>query len=399
MIRLIVWGLLALLGAGLAMFAVSEQGYVAVHWSGWLVETSVSFLALLLVLVAAVGYGVMRVLLGVWHLPERWRRWREGKRAALPMKHVAQGLQALALQEDDKAMQALVAGKDASQWLRYCLAAQLAQAQHQFAQRDAYIEKALALAPDQAFTIQLLHSRWLMDEQPERALALIDSLQSLYPKQRTLKAMRVQALERLSDWQSLAGYLPEAKNALSRSRYLELQSLLLAQSLSRADNRELLEAEWKALSRSQQRHPLIAKAYVERALVWGASSALWQVVVKALEQRWDAQLLPLLVALIGQDPYRELKQVQLWLKTSPNEPALWWLSGLLAQQQGMSQQAEQDLLHSLALAPNAQVAVALSDLYAAQSNPEAGRRLLCTHLQAASAADRLHPLPQIQQAG
>ena len=50
MIRLIVWGLLALLGAGLAMFAVSEQGYVAVHWSGWLVETSVSFLALLLVL-------------------------------------------------------------------------------------------------------------------------------------------------------------------------------------------------------------------------------------------------------------------------------------------------------------------------------------------------------------
>lgn len=399
MIRLIVWGLLAILGAGLAMFAVSEQGYVAVNWSGWLIETSVSFLALLLVLALAVVYGVMRLVLGVWRLPERWRRWREGKRAALPMKHVAQGLQALALQEDDKAMQALVAGKDASQWLRYCLAAQLAQAQHQLVQRDAYIEKALALAPDQAFTIQLLHSRWLMDEQPERALALIDSLQSLYPKQRTLKAMRVQALERLSDWQSLAGYLPEAKNALSRSRYLELQSILLAQSLSRADNRELLEAEWKALSRSQQRHPLIAKAYVERALVWGASSALWQVVVKALEQRWDAQLLPLLVALIGQDPYRELKQVQQWLKSYPNEPALWWLSGLLAQQQGMSQQAEQDLLRSLQLAPNAQVAVALSDLYAAQSNPEAGRRLLCTQLQAVSATDRLHPLPQIQQAG
>ncbi|MBD3767130.1 MAG: hypothetical protein IE928_04140 [Gammaproteobacteria bacterium] len=399
MIRLIIWGVLALLGAGLAMFAVSEQGYVAVNWSGWLIETSVSFLVLLLVLALAVIYGVMRLVLGVWRLPERWRRWREGKRAALPMKQVAQGLQALALQEDDKAMQALVAGKDASQWLRYCLAAQLAQAQHQWVQRDAYIEKALALAPDQAFTIQLLHSRWLMDEQPERALTLIDSLQSLYPKQRTLKAMRVQALERLSDWQSLASYLPEAKNALSRSRYLELQSRLLAQSLSRADNRELLEAEWKALSRSQQRHPLIVKAYVERALVWGASSALWQVVVKALEQRWDAQLLPLLVALIGQDPYRELKQVQLWLKTSPNEPALWWLSGLLAQRQGMSQQAEQDLLRSLQLAPNAQVAVALSDLYAAQSNPEAGRRLLCNQLQAASAADRLHPLPQIQQAG
>ena len=174
MIRLIVWGVLALLGAGLAMFAVSEQGYVAVNWSGWLIETSVSFLVLLLVLALAVVYGVMRLVLGVWGLPERWRRWREGKRAALPMKHVAQGLQALALQEDDKAMQALVAGKDASQWLRYCLAAQLAQAQHQWVQRDAYIEKALALAPDQAFTIQLLHSRWLMDEQPERALALID---------------------------------------------------------------------------------------------------------------------------------------------------------------------------------------------------------------------------------
>jgi uncharacterized protein HemY len=109
--------------------------------------------------------------------------------------------------------------------------------------------------------------------------------------------------------------------------------------------------------------------------------------------------LPLLVALIGQDPYRELKQVQQWLKSYPNEPALWWLSGLLAQQQGMSQQAEQDLLRSLQLAPNAQVAVALSDLYAAQSNPEAGRKLLCLQLQGVSTTDRLHPLPQIQQAG
>lgn len=381
MIRLIVWGLLALLGASLAMFAVSEQGYVAVNWSGWLIETSVSFLLLVLAIAAALIYGVMRFVLLVWRLPERWQRWREGKRAALPMKQVAQGLQALALQEDEKAMKALVSGKDDSQWLRFLLAAQLAQAQHQWMQRDAYIEKALALAPDQAFTIQLLHSRWLMDEQPERALVLIDSLQMLYPKQRTLKAMRVQALERLADWQALAGYLSEAKNALSRSRYLALQSTLLAQSLSRADNRELLEAEWKSLSRSQQRHPLIAKAYVERALVWGASSSLWQVVVKALEQRWDAQLLTTLAALIGQDPYRELKQVQQWLKTYPNEPGLWWLSGLLAQQQGMVEQAEQNLLHSLQLSPNAQVAVALSDLYAVQSKSEAGRKLLTAQLQ------------------
>lgn len=396
MIRLVIWGLLALLGAGLAMFAVSEQGYVAVNWSGWLIETSVSFLLLLLVVAAAVIYGVMRVVMTIWRLPERWRRWREGKRAALPMKHVAQGLQALALQEDDKAMQALVAGKDASQWLRYLLAAQLAQAQHQLSQRDQYIEKALSLAPDQAFTIQLLHSRWLLDEQPERALALIDSLQALYPKQRTLKAMRVQALEGIADWQSLASYLPEAKNALSRSRYLELQSILLAQSLSRADNRELLEAEWRALSRSQQRHPLIVKAYVERALMWGASSSLWQVVVKALEHQWDSQLLPLLVALSGQDAYRELKQVQQWLNTHTNEPGLWWLSGILAKQQGMALQAEQDLLHSLQLAPNAQVAVALSNLYAEQAKPEAGRQLLCAQLQGASTTDRFHPLPQIQ---
>ena len=396
MIRLIVWGLMALLGASLAMFAVSEQGYVAVNWSGWLIETSVSFLLLVLAIAAALTYGVMRFVLLIWRLPERWQRWREGKRAALPMKQVAQGLQALALQEDEKAMKALVAGKDDSQWLRFLLAAQLAQAQHQWMQRDAYIEKALALAPDQAFTIQLLHSRWLMDEQPERALVLIDSLQTLYPKQRTLKAMRVQALERLADWQALAGYLPEAKNALPRARYLALQSTLLAQSLSRADNRELLEAEWKSLSRSQQRHPAIAKAYVERALVWGASNSLWQVVVKALEQRWDAQLLTTLAALIGQDPYRELKQVQQWLKTYPNEPGLWWLSGLLAQQQGMVEQAEQNLLHSLQLAPNAQVAVALSDLYAVQSKSEAGRKLLTAQLQGASTTDRFHPLPQIQ---
>lgn len=381
MIRIIWWGLLALIGVALALFAVSEQGQVVVHWSGWLLETSVGFVILVLVLLAALAYGVLRTLMQLLALPDRYRLWRAQRRAEQPMQQVVAGMQALALQQDDKALALLTTGKDTSQWIRYVLAAELAHAHQQTIKRDSLLAQALALAPEQAFTIQLLSIRWLLTEDAAQALILIDALRETHPKQRTLKILRAQALEQCERWQDLLAYLPEVKKVLSHRQYQRMQLKLFAHRLTLADDYVELAQLWEQLSTAYQRQPWVVQAYVRRALTWGKRASLWTAVMNSLHHHWDEQSLLLLAQLMGNDLYHELKQVGQLQQRHAGEPLLWWLSGLLAQQQGMLEMAEHDFKHSLDLGKTVQAALALSSLYAQQHNAEAGRLLLSELLQ------------------
>lgn len=392
MIRLIWWGVLALAGMALALFAVSEQGNVSLQWSGYLIETSVSFLILVLLIIAAIAFGLLRMLSSLASLPQRWRLWRERKRAAQPMKNMVAGVQALALQQEDKAFKALTAGKDDSLWVRSVISAELAHAHQQAEKRDSLIRQALALAPEQAFTIQMLHIRWLLPEDPAAALVIIDELRDSHPKQRTLMALRAQALEALEDWDALTDYLPIAKKALSNQYHRNLQHRLFAERLAMADDRSELDLLWNQLSKAHQREPMIVQSYVSRALTWGKSQKLWDIVVNSLDSHWNEGSLQLLARLMGQDLYQELKQVNRLQKRHAGEPMLWWLSGMLAQQQGMIEMAEHDFKRSLGLGKTPQAALSLSELYAQQNNAEAGRLLLSDMLQK---QNKLHALPAL----
>jgi HemY protein len=381
MMRLLLIGALAIVGAWLAAWALSAQGYVAVQFGGWLVETSVSALALGLLIVAGIGYGATRLLVGVWQSPKRFLAWRNNKRLRLPVQRLNAGIHALALSDDHAAVLKLTQGKDDSQWLRMMLAAQLAQAQGKIAQRNQYVAQALNLAPDEAFTIRLLQARWLMNDDTAQALAIVEDMLAAHPRQRTLKALRVQALAKLAQWQRLAEVLPSAKSALSRASYLQLQGQQLVAQLTHCVDRQQLDDIWHMLPSRQQRQSSVAAAYVSRALAWGQSQQFWQILSKSLNTHWDASLHPLLAQVAGSEPYSELKQVQHWQQQHPNDAGLWWLSGILANKLGIVGQAEKDWQHSLALAPTVPAALALSELYASQAKGDVARQLLTQQLQ------------------
>jgi HemY protein len=381
MIRLFLVAILAVLGAWLAAWALSQQGYVAIQFGGWLIETSVSALALGLLVVATIGYGVTRLLVVTWQSPRHFFAWRLKKQQQLPLARMTAGVHALALNDDHAMLTQLTKGKDDSQWLRMMLAAQLAQAQGKVAQRDQYLAQALTLAPAEAFTIRLLQARWLMHDNPKQALSIIEEMLVAHPRQRTLKALRVQALADLGQWDTLRDLLPSAKSALSRSQYLQLQTRQLVAQLNDCSDRQQLDRLWQQLGARQRRQAAVAHAYVSRALTWGQSSHFWHLLTSAMNSHWDASLLPLLAQVAGSEPYTELKQVQHWQQQHTNEAGLWWLSGVLAHQLGIVGQAEKDWQHSLALTPSVPTALALSELYANQAKNEAARQLLTQHLQ------------------
>lgn len=380
MMRLLLIGLLAMAGAWLAAWALSAQGYVAIQFGGWLVETSVSALTLALLLLAGIGYGATRLFVSVWQSPKRFLAWRNHKKLRLPVQRLNAGIQALALNDERDAVLKLTQGKDDSQWLRVMLAAQLAQAQGKNEQRNQYIAQALKLAPDEAFTIRLLQARWLLNDDSTQALAIVEEMLIAHPRQRTLKALRVQALAKLGQWQRLAEVLPSAKSALPRASYLQLQSQQCVAQLNECTNRQQLDSLWHSLPTRQQRQAAVVAAYVSRALIWGQSQHFWQLLSKSLNSHWDASLLPLLAQVAGNEPYSELKQIQNWQQQHQNDAGLWWLSGILAHKLGIIGQAEKDWQHSLSLSPSVSAALALSELYASQAKGKAAIQLLTKQL-------------------
>jgi uncharacterized protein HemY len=330
---------------------------------------------------ALLTYGVMRLVVKVWRVPQRWREWRERKRLRLPVERMQAGMQALALSEDQTALQVLSSGKDDSQWLRSMLAAQLAHAQGNRVQRDGLLAQALALAPEQFFTIGLLKARWWLTESPQDALVVIDELRVSHPRQRTLKQLRVEALAASEQWSALSEYLPTAKSALSRGRFLALQQRLSLERLTQARDADQLQSAWQALSRAEQRLPAIVQVYVTQAKTFGVEVESWTLLVRAMQHQWTPSLLPLLAQAASAEPYVELKQVQQWQSKHAQEAGVWWLSGVLAQRLGLLAQAEHDFQRSLSLAPSLPVVLALSDLYLTQSKADAARQLLMQQLQ------------------
>lgn len=399
MIRLLLLLAAVGLGAWLAAWALSSQGYIAVQFGGWLIETSVSAMVLVGVLGLAILYGVMRFVTYVLHLPVRWRFWREKKQLRQPIQRLQNSVQALALSDSHSASMALAEGKDASRWSRLLLAAQLAHASGNKQQRNQLLNEALKLAPEEGFTIRLLKARWLLQEDTAQALAIIEDLLVAHPRQRTLRALRAHALAALSQWQQLSTYLPIAKQAMAKGQYLSLRQQVLAGQLQQADGHESLEHLWQSISQAEKRLPSVAQAYVQKGLAWGVSDKHWAVLARAMDARWDSALVPLLAQVAPSDPYQEIKQVQQWLLKQPQDAGLWWLAGFLAQKVGLSGQAIGHYQHSLQLAPSASAALALSAILDAEGKPDAARALLRQTLETSSSSNRLEPLPQIQQAG
>jgi len=399
MIRLLLLLVTVGLGAWLAAWALSGQGYIAVQFGGWLIETSVSAMTLVAVMGLVVLYGVMRLLTQILHLPARWRFWREKKQLRQPMKRLQNSVQALALSDSHTASMALAEGKDASRWSRLLLAAQLAHASGHQQHRNQLLAEALKLAPEEGFTIRLLKARWLLQEDTAQALAIVEDLLVAHPRQRTLRALRAQALAELSQWQYLKSYLPVAKQSMAKGQYLLLRQRLLVGLLQSIEGHEALEQLWQSLSQSEKRQSVIAQAYVQRGLTWGVSDKHWATLARAMDAHWDVALLPLLAQVATQDPYQEIKQVQQWLVKYPNDAGLWWLAGELAQKVGLQGQAVGHYQHSLTLAPSAPAALALATLLEAEAKPDAARALLRQTLEASSTTNRFEPLPQIQQAG
>ena len=367
---LISWGLFLILGVALASLAVVNLGEVVLRWEQWELTTSLGLILALVVMGLVVFYVLVRLWVGVWTLPQAWRKRRQLKRYQQAQTSLSKGLIAQELADWAQAEKQLIATAKLSEngVMHYLAAAKMADAQQASARRDQYLQQARQRYPEEDITIGLVEARLLMSQQPDTALVILAELQRIHPKHpvvlqdywRLLKQQQRLGLM-IKLWPTLKKYA-----GLSRDQLAHLEQELLIIQIQQAVDLTSLTTLWDSLANRSQLQSVVLTEYVKKALSFEHDAPLAQLIEKALKKQWDESLVYWYGRIEFGPAFDRFKRAQGWLDAHPNSPVLLLTLGRLACQSQLWGQAHHYFNQSLALQPELETYHALAHCYEAE---------------------------------
>ena len=381
--NLVLWLLLAVLGALLAQHLLQDPGYVLVRYRGVDYSTTLAMgIALLLALVAATAllWTLLRLPFRLWH---RHRRQRARARlldglAAFERGEYAQAEQCLREAADHH---------DASGVAR-TLAARAAFARGDDDAGRALLDEIAEHHP--ALRALALAERAHALQQPDAALAALEAprAQPLPPRGLLLRARALAASGRGSEAYGLLGALRQQR-ALPAGELDAMQAQWAALALREAGDANALADHWDALPAALRTEPAVVAAYAGRAAALRWDEAATRSIEQALDARWDDDL----AALYGQLDVARLDhrraQVERWLPAHPSNSSLLLAGARIAQQQDRWLPAEDALHRAITLGIGAPAWEALGDGAAHLGDEARARRYYANALRSL----RGEPLP------
>ena len=351
--RVGVAALLAIvLGAFAAHFVLADRGYVLVNFRGYVIEMSVP--GLVIVLVAC--YLLVRALVAVADAPRRWRAARAERQMTRSGANLTGGVLELIAGNWARSERLLTQGAqhEDTALVNYLLAARAAQLQGATERRDEWLKLAHDLSGDGATSAGLTCAALeLGAHEPAAAVATLTTLERERGEQPAAVALLARAYRALDDRAALYALLPRlARAALPAAERDELAVLALTGELASLDlTAERLDALWDGLTPEVRAAPalLAQRALALDRLDRGAEAE--RELRAALKRDWNPVLVQAYGEVRGADAAKQLKQVEIWLKTYPENAALLKAAARLCMASELWGKARSYLESSLALAP------------------------------------------------
>lgn len=353
--NVLVWLLLAVLGAVLVQFLLQDPGYVLVRYRGTDYSTTLA-VAVGLLLAALFLLGLLWVLM---RLP--FRLWQRGRRRRARAQLV-EGLLASERGDYLRASQLLQqAAKDpAAEGVARAHAARAAFARGDGVGGQALLDGFGNRHPDlRAIT---LAECALTRQHPEAALQALDAAtaQPLPPRGLWLRAQALAASGRAAEAYGLLGALRQ-QQALPAGESEAVPARWAAQALREAGSDSALADLWDALPPALRTRPEVAAAYAGRAAALGWHEAATGSIEQALEAHWDDALLSLYAQLEVDRLDHRQAQLQRWAQVRPASAALLVATARIDQRQGRWLAAEDSLHRALDVGAGAPAWEALGD--------------------------------------
>ncbi|WFE69608.1 heme biosynthesis HemY N-terminal domain-containing protein [Thiomicrospira sp. R3] len=367
---LVKWSLTLIAAVLLSSLALLNLGEVSLRWDVWHIDTSVTFVLALLIVLFVIAYLLIRSWLWLISIPAVWRNHRRIKRYQQAETSLVRGLIAQESADWSQAEKQLIKTAKLSQngLMHYLTAAKMAAMQQAEQRRDNYLKQAKLEYPEQSLTIGLVEARLSAEKDPALATVILAELHKQYPKHQVVLQEYVQLLRQLKQLVRLREMIPVIKqnSGLSRQDLAQLETDVLAMQLAQSLSFSDLEQQWQDLTSKQKLNPQILVEYIKAAIKADQLNGLNEWIEKAIKAQWDESLIYYYGRIQFGPAYDRLKKAQAWLKNHPDSAVLYLTLGRLACQSQLWGQAHDYFKQSLKLQPELETFHAFAQCYEAE---------------------------------
>lgn len=356
----------------------NDPGYVLVGFGHWSLETSLTVLAVGLVIGFFVLYNFFRLLGVLLRMPGQISKRRRSIRFNRSQEALIAGLVDAADGNWESAEKILIkhAANSGAPLLHYLTAARAAHSRGALDKRDEYLKKAAEQSSDVSLTVGLTQAELHMSEQQfEQALETLGKLHSINPGHARVLKMMHQAYQHIGDWEGLSKLLPSLQqNKIlmeTEVKLLETQtfSRLLKQAAEQGE-RQAIEACWAEIPDHAKVIPGVANIYFAAMISAGAGSSVENAITKQLARHWDDTLLTLFANIESEDAEKQLRAAEQWLAVYPSDAVLMSVLGKLALRTQQLEKAEQYLVKSLHIEATVDAYQCLGDVMIAKGEKD-----------------------------
>lgn len=390
MIKFLVLILLMLaLGIGAALLVQYDSSYVFITYGQWQLENNISVLLCLILLSYIVIWALLKVLHGLWKVPDSLDAYSFKRKRNSATKHLNQGLIDLIECRWETAEKNLLKDVDYSETplLNYLGAARAAAQQNNFDARDQHLKAAHANGEKADVAILLTQADLQLNHlQTEQALATLSRLREIAPRHGYVLKLLSRLHHQLREWDKLAEILPELRKSkvltAEQLESLELDTYkgILEQASKNQIDTTLAEA-WNALPKVLRKDSRLAAVYISAVISKGESKEAEQLLHSSLNKHWDENLIGLYGQLQIEDNNHLLAQCEKWQSTQPNSPALVLALARLNRNERLWGKAEEHYKKVIDIAPSVEAYYELADMLDGLGKAEAASQLYKTGIQ------------------
>jgi HemY protein len=313
-------------------FLLSDPGYVAITFRGYVIEMSVPVLAMLAVGLVLFAWLIRKIIVAPRRLGEaagRYRSARSGQKLTKGMIAIAEGN----LARGEK-MLARAASTSDSPLFNYLQAARAAHLQGRDDRRDEWLRLAYEEAPEATNAVLLTQAEFQLDRgHNEQALATLRQLEEHSRDHAQALALMGRLYYKLEDWDALAGILPRLrKSSQVKPEKLEKWAVRVhKEALDKAADAEVLDHAWKNIPRPLRSDITLLEAYYEGLVRAGRHDRAEKELAAALRSNWREPLARLYGLVEATDTTKQLKRAEGWLKAHGEDADLLLAAARLCQ--------------------------------------------------------------------
>jgi HemY protein len=366
--KYLVW-ILGLFAAAVALTTASHNpAYVLVVYPPYRIELSLTLFIVMSLLTFVLGYGLVRLIIGVLQLPAHVRKFRlesvKSKARELLDEELGAFFEGRYAAAEKAAVRAMELGDSSA--LHPIIAARSAHELHEYKKRDAYLSAAEGKTIGDSTMRLMTTSKFLLDQRdPRGALVALQELRNSGVKGHLgALSLELKAHQQAGNWDEVLNVLDELekRESIDTPMAPQLRQQAWLGKIRQQEDLAGLTTCLKSIPDDFKRRRKIAAAAARALIQHGGDSLAQQLLSDSLNEQWDSELVALYGDCQSNDVVAQIEQAEKWLNQHKQDAALLLALGKLCLHQKLWGKARSYLDASNSIASSHAAYTALGQL-------------------------------------